>query len=123
MKSSQDVITSEITIWYSALIVTTIWQPTELEGIRAENQLRQRHGWGQVNIYLRPGATNLVSTTDWSTVNSIRIGILARTVNTKDTDIDTTAYDVDGDGVTDFTAPGDRNKRRVFQAVILLRNL
>jgi type IV pilus assembly protein PilW len=75
------------------------------------------------NIYLRPGATNLVSTTDWSTVNSIRIGILARTVNTKDTDIDTTAYDVDGDGVTDFTAPGDRNKRRVFQAVILLRNL
>ena len=75
------------------------------------------------NIYLKPGDTGLTSAADWSSVVSVRIGILARTVNTKDTDVDSGTYDIDGNGSTDFTAPGDRNKRRVFQATVLLRNL
>jgi len=75
------------------------------------------------NIYLQAGAAGLQSAADWSSVVSVRIGILARTVNDKDTDIDSVAYDVDGDSTTDFTAPGDHNKRRIFQAAVQLRNL
>lgn len=75
------------------------------------------------NVYLKAGAAGLQSATDWASVKSVRVGIIARTVNTKDTDIDSATYDVDGDNSTDFTAPGDRNKRRVFQTTVLLRNL
>jgi len=78
------------------------------------------------NVYLQAGATGLQTAADWSSVVSIRIGILARTVNDKDTDIDSGTYDVDGDGNTDFTPlsnPPDRNKRRIFQAAVQLRNL
>jgi len=75
------------------------------------------------NVYLKAGATGLQSATDWASVKSVRVGVVARTVNTKDTDIDSATYDVDSDGSTDFTAPGDRNKRRLFQATVLLRNL
>jgi type IV pilus assembly protein PilW len=75
------------------------------------------------NIYLKAGDAKLDSAEEWSTVNSIRIGILARTVNDKDTDIDNNTYDVDGDGSNEFPAQGDRNKRRVFQSVVVLRNL
>lgn len=75
------------------------------------------------NVYLQAGATGLQTAADWSSVVSVRIGILARTVNDKDTDIDNGTYDVDGDGSTDFTAPGDRYKRRIFQAAVQLRNL
>lgn len=83
------------------------------------------------NVYLKAGDTGLQTTADWAAVVSIRVGILARTVNDKDTDIDNGAYDVDGDcpsgaAVTnacyDFTAPGDHNKRRIFQATVQLRN-
>jgi len=75
------------------------------------------------NLYLQAGAAGLQSAADWSSVVSVRIGILARTVNDKDTDIDSGTYDVDGDGANDFTALGDRNKRRIFQAAVQLRNL
>lgn len=87
---------------------------------------------GQPNIYLKAGDAGLQSVTDWSAVKSVRIGILARTVDDKDTDVDTGTYDVDGDCptgalITDpcyFTPEADdRNKRRVFQAVVQLRNL
>jgi type IV pilus assembly protein PilW len=88
---------------------------------------------GIPNVYLKPGDTGLQSTDDWSTVKSVRFGIIAVTVDEKDTDVDSGTYDVDGDCPTgalitdscyDFT-PGadDRNKRRVFQAVVQLRNL
>lgn len=75
------------------------------------------------NIYLKAGATGLQSTTDWSSVVSVRIGILARTLTQEDTDINNDSYDVDGDGTNDFTAPGDRHKRRAFTATVHLRNL
>jgi type IV pilus assembly protein PilW len=75
------------------------------------------------NIYLAAGAASLQSAADWSGVVSVRIGILARTVSDKDTDVDTASYDVDGTGLNNFTAPGDHHKRRVFQAVVHLRNL
>jgi type IV pilus assembly protein PilW len=76
---------------------------------------------GIPNVYLKPDA---VVSTDWKNVVSIRVGILAMTVNDKaeNTDTDSAAYDVDGDGATDFTAPGDRNKRRVFLSTVMLRN-
>lgn len=88
---------------------------------------------GTPNVYIKAGDAGLQSTDDWSTVKSVRIGIIARTVNEQDTDIDSGTYDVDGDCPTDalitdscydFTPDaGDRNKRRVFQAVVQLRNL
>ena len=74
------------------------------------------------NIYLTAGDANLQTTADWSSVVSVRIGILARTVSDKDTDVDTASYDIDGTGLNNFTAPGDHHKRRVFQAVVHLRN-
>jgi type IV pilus assembly protein PilW len=83
------------------------------------------------NVYLKAGDTGLQSAADWASVVSVRVGILARTVSAKDTDVDTTAYDVDGDcppnttapnSCFDFTAPGDHNKRRIFQATVQLRN-
>ena len=75
------------------------------------------------NLYLQAGAAGLQSAADWSSVVSVRIGILARTVNDKDTYIDSGTYDVDGDSANDFTASGDHNKRRIFQAAVQLRNL
>jgi len=76
---------------------------------------------GIPNVYLKP---DVLTTADWKNVVSVRVGILAMTVNDKaeSTDTDSAAYDVDGDGVTDFTASGDRNKRRVFLSTVMLRN-
>lgn len=91
---------------------------------------------GLPNVYLKAGDTGLQTTDDWAMVKSVRFGIIARTLSDKDTDVDTGTYDVDGDCPTgalitdpcyDFTPtatnPNDRNKRRVFQAVVQLRNL
>jgi type IV pilus assembly protein PilW len=102
--------------------------PVELvDGVESMQVLYGKNTDGIVpkvpNVYLKAGAAGLQSATDWSSVVSVRIGILAKTVNDKDTDIDSGTYDVDGDGTTDFTAPGDHNKRRIFQAVVQLRNL
>lgn len=73
---------------------------------------------GVPNIYRKANAV-----TDWSKVTSVRIGILARTIDDKNTDLDTGTYDVDGDGTNELTAPGDRYRRRVFQATVQLRNM
>lgn len=78
------------------------------------------------NLYLKAGDAGLTTTDDWSGVKSVRIGLLAVTVNDKDTDIDTGSYDVDGDGAADLTlvaSDNDRNKRRIFQVVVQLRNM
>lgn len=87
---------------------------------------------GVPNVYLKANDALINSVinpadpliTYWSRVVSVRVGILAMTVNDKaeSTDTDSAAYDVDGDGATDFTAPGDRNKRRVFLSTVMLRN-
>jgi len=60
-----------------------------------------------------------MSATDWKNVVSIKFGILARTPNSKDTDIDNTAYDVNGTVIGPFN---DRNSRRVFTATALLKD-
>jgi type IV pilus assembly protein PilW len=61
-----------------------------------------------------------LTTADWANVVSVKIGILARTPNTKDTDIDKNTYDVNGTTLGPFN---DRNSRRVFVATVLLKNL
>jgi type IV pilus assembly protein PilW len=84
------------------------------------------------NIYLKAGQAGLQTPADWSAVVAVRVGILARTISDKQTDIDNAKYDVDGDCLPgalptdpcyDFTAPGDHYKRRVFISTVLLRNL
>jgi type IV pilus assembly protein PilW len=77
---------------------------------------------GVPNIYLEAGASGLTSATDWANVKSVRIGILLRTPNDKDADVDPrSSYDVNG---TAFSVPtGDKFQRRVFQTTIQLRNL
>jgi len=60
-----------------------------------------------------------MSTNDWKNVVSIKIGILARTPNNKDTDIDNNTYDVNGTALGPF---GDRNSRRIFTATALLKD-
>lgn len=59
---------------------------------------------------------------DWSKVTSMRIGILARTIDDKNTDLDNASYDVDGDGTNELVNPGDRYRRRIFQTTVQLRN-
>ncbi|OGT19336.1 MAG: hypothetical protein A2V90_04310 [Gammaproteobacteria bacterium RBG_16_57_12] len=91
------------------------------------------------NRYLKAGESGLQTTTDWNSVVSVRVGILARTLDdpttgtSKETDVDSGVYDVDGDcalgtatsdACYEFTPPAnDRHKRRVFQTVVHLRNL
>jgi type IV pilus assembly protein PilW len=80
----------------------------------------------QPNRYLKAGDAGLTTQADWSNVVSVRIGVLARTLDTKDTDVDTQTYDVNGKSVTPCPTPStctDRNQRRVFLATVLLRNL
>ena len=60
-----------------------------------------------------------MSANDWKNVVSIKIGILARTPNAKDTDIDNNTYDVNGTVLGPFN---DRNSRRVFTATALLKD-
>lgn len=73
-------------------------------------------------------ATNV---SDWTRVRSVRVAMLVRTISDKETDIDSSVYDVDGDCPTgapltdtcyEFTSPGDRYKRRIFQTVVQVRN-
>ncbi len=73
---------------------------------------------GAPNTYRKANAV-----ADWAKVTSIRIGILARTIDDKNTDLDNGNYDVDGDGTNELTAPGDRYRRRIFQATVQLRNM
>ena len=75
------------------------------------------------SIYRKANALSLGAadpTADWANVVSVKIGILARTPNTKDTDIDKNTYDVNGTTLGPFN---DRNSRRVFIATVSLKNL
>lgn len=74
---------------------------------------------GVPNIYYKANDAAL----DWSRVFTVRIGIIARTIDNKETEIDNRSYDADGDGVDDLPAQNDRYKRRVFQTTVQLRNM
>jgi hypothetical protein len=82
-------------------------------------------GWADTyipDVYLSASAVGTDANT-WLRVVSVRVGVLATALNQQDTDTDTTTYDVDGDGTPDFIpAAGDRNKRNIFQSVVVLRN-
>lgn len=78
----------------------------------------------QPNRYLKAGQAGLQSETEWGNVVAIRFAVLARTVNTKDTDTDSVTYDVNGRSYTPSASdPNDRHQRRVFTSTVLLRNL
>jgi len=79
---------------------------------------------GVPNKYVKAsavGATN--AKYGWSAVIAVRIGIIARTIDNKETEIDNRSYDADGDNVDDLAAQNDRYKRRIFQATVQLRNM
>lgn len=107
--------------------------PVELvEGIENLQVLygKDTDGDGAPNLYLKAGDDGLKTAAEWSAIKSVRVGILARTLadpatgKPKETDTDDTGkYDVDGDGTNELETPGDSYKRRVFQAVVQLRNL
>lgn len=81
---------------------------------------------GVPNVYLKAGEAGLTTTSDWSRVKSVRIGMLVRTLNDKDTDVDIrSTYDVNGTTFTVPTTGGIRDKfqRRVFVSTHQLRNL
>lgn len=66
---------------------------------------------------------NADAVTNWQNVVSVRIGLLMRSVDEVPRGpIDTSAYDVSGNGVADFVAPGDRRMRLVKSGTIGLRN-
>jgi type IV pilus assembly protein PilW len=80
------------------------------------------------NVYLKAGEAGLTTDIDWKSVVSVRIGILARTLDdaatgrSKEFDKDTGQYDVDSDGTYEVDNLGDRYKRRLFQTAVQLRN-
>lgn len=80
---------------------------------------------GTPNVYLKAGENGLTTTAQWANVKSIRIGMLVRTPNDKDADVNIRAgssYEVNGD--TSFTVPaGDKYQRRVFLTTIQVRNM
>jgi type IV pilus assembly protein PilW len=81
---------------------------------------------GVPNVYLKAGEAGLTSSSDWDRVKSVRIGMLVRTLNDKDTDVDIhDTYDVNGTTFTVPTTGGIRDKfqRRVFLGTYQLRNL
>jgi type IV pilus assembly protein PilW len=77
---------------------------------------------GIPNVYLRAGENGLTTAAQWASIKSIRIGMLVRTSNDKDADIDIrSTYDVNG---YTFNVPaGDRYQRRVFLTTIQVRNM
>ena len=62
---------------------------------------------------------------DWAGVVSVRIGLLAGSVDELGNrfDQDHGTYDIDRDGTNDLIDPGDRRRRRIFTATVLMRNL
>lgn len=73
------------------------------------------------NVYMTAGFTGLQTSLEWARVKTVRIGILARTPNSKDIDTDiNTSYDVNGKTVS--VASGDKYQRRVFTMTVQLRN-
>jgi type IV pilus assembly protein PilW len=70
--------------------------------------------------YLPAGHSDLDDDDTWASVVSVRIGILARSLDDKDTDVNEEKYDVNGKEVGPFN---DRIRRRVYASTILLRNL
>jgi type IV pilus assembly protein PilW len=82
-------------------------------GIDTDNDL-------QPNQYLKAGDAGLQSAAEWAKVVSVRVGILARTLNSADTDNDTNTYDVNDQTIGPLN---DRVQRRTFTSTVLLRNL
>jgi type IV pilus assembly protein PilW len=82
------------------------------------------------NVYLPAhlvgtAVAGISATENWRRVVSVRIGILATALNQLDAEVDTTpaGYDIDGDGASDFfPAANDRNRRKIFQSTVALRN-
>jgi type IV pilus assembly protein PilW len=62
---------------------------------------------------------NAMTAIDWANIVSVKIGILARTANTRDTNVDQNTYDVNGTTLGPFN---DANSRRVFVATVSLKN-
>jgi type IV pilus assembly protein PilW len=73
---------------------------------------------GAPAIYLNATAMN-ANPSNWLNVVSVKIGILARTPNTRDTNVDQNTYEVNGTTLGPFN---DANSRRVFVATISLKN-
>ncbi len=100
-------------------MVQGIEQLQILYGVDTDNPLD-----GVPNKYVKAASVSATNATyGWNAVVTVRIGIIARTLDDKDTVLDNRVYDVDGDGSTDLPAQNDRYKRRVFQATVQLRNM
>jgi len=72
------------------------------------------------NIFLKAGENGLQSEADWRRVRAVRVGLLVRTPNDKDQDVDNRSYTVNGESIA---AAGDHNRRRLFMFTVDLRNL
>ena len=77
---------------------------------------------GIPNVYLRAGEAGLQTAAEWARVKSVRFGILVRTPNDKDVDVDIhTDYNINGKTFT--VAAGDKFQRRVFTTTVQARNM
>ena len=78
-------------------------------------------GNGVADTYLDADNVDTVADTvnEWSNVSTVRIGMLFNTVDEYGQATNDNTYAVNGQ---DFTAPGDRRRRRLFTTTVLLRN-
>jgi len=74
---------------------------------------------GVVDAYQTAGSAALDSNDEWSQVMSVRIALLARTVDEYGRDVDTNTYQLND---VNFDPVDDRRKRRVFTTTVVLRN-
>ncbi|WP_020674724.1 PilW family protein [Geopsychrobacter electrodiphilus] len=59
---------------------------------------------------------------NWTQVVAVRVGLLFQSDINGKTPVDTSSYDLDGDGVNEFNPPDERRMRRVFKTTIAIRN-
>ena len=73
----------------------------------------------QVDSYVTAAA----AAADWNQVIAVRVALLLQTEIDPKLPADTSTYDLDGDGVSDFDDPADEQRmRRVFKATYAIRN-
>ena len=81
-------------------------------------------GDGLPNTYIpangNSGVVDLTTIAGWQNVVAVRIGLLFSSPQQTGTDIDNIVRNVNGNN---FTAPGDRKRRRVFSMTIDVRNI
>lgn len=107
---------------FRRIITSTAADPEEL--IEGVENMQIRYGVDTDGDLAADAYVTAAAVADWQNVVSVRIGLLMRSevVPRLQPQTPLPEYDVDGDGVPDFTDPGDGRLRLVMSGTVGLRN-